>query len=755
MAYAVKYISEFDSTIPAITGYKVEILVKGYVGGITRLMAGGTPVLIKCSEDTPNAPIKGFSATFTYLNQNNAYPISSFYSTSDVEIKMRVSYGTQVIFEGFLVQDDFSEILWDANHEVTLSANDNLGLLKDVLFNTAALALSIAIDTKISIKTFLSICLQTTNLQLQTNVCEEVYTFPQPFTEVASMSAVAAENKFYTTMQASHFKIGQVITISGSVANNGTYTILNLDNTYFANFTVAGPVVNESNTQNVTFAWSASYYWMDTMIDPNSFYKDDATYESCYDVLCRILDRFRATLFQANGQWNITGWDEMRYYASYAIPSRVYDYQFVPISSATLPQPINIGYGGTTYPEYGVSTRPFRPYKYTKETFNYKMNNDILCSADLQKPGALLRQYTSGIYTYYEYEIPGCWTHIYSDVAYIRVIKITASNSETDRYVYQPKINNGLPMGYQRFNAVEFKHVEVSQYDRFDFGISMKASSSTGDNIKFRWGFFLQTTTGQYYNLVNQYGTGSNELHWVLLNVTPIQSIGFASTVLAANATDYYSFSLANEDFRGTVPEFPADGLLKIRIYGTSDTDVAQPNRDAIWKDITFNMHYYTNQTANIIGQTHQSTQATDTKNKNEKEIYIDSVTSNSIQGCIFKPQTSGLLQVRTNAWCRGHITEARNLGEITTFEHLFWKRITRRIIDGNFRNLLQLGTHISMAAPVQYVDFPDLIFVWGLLTLDLKRSTATGTLYEMPNISEIDIYLTSIYEFKYLYDTK
>ena len=729
MAYAVKYISEFDSTIPAITGYKVELLFKGYVGGITRLIAGGTPVLIKCSEDTPNAPIKGFSATFTYINQNNAYPISSFYSTADDDIKMRVSYGSQVIFEGFLVQDDFSEILWDANHEVTLSANDNLGLLKDVLFNTAALALSIAIDTKISIKTFLSICLQTTNLQLQTNVCEEVYTFPQPFTEVASMTAVAAENKFYTTMQASHFKIGQVITITGSVANNGTYTILNLDNTYFANFTVAGPVVNESNTQDVTFAWSVSYYWLDTLIDPNSFYKDDATYESCYDVLYRILDRFRACLFQSNGQWNITGWDEMRYYASYAIPSRVYDYQFVPIASATLPQPINIGYGGITYPEYGVSTRPFRPYKYTKETFNYKQPANLLKNADMQILGNLISQYTYGAFTRKEYEFTN-WANNWPGTAITRFIRVVYNsfNEEVDRYI----VLRGATSDSAR--AVQADPIEVNEGDRVTFSFSVRTSQSIGGSSTTQFALRLYDGTNNRY--VDDVYTG--DTNW-------IAGLGYSVTVDASdNFDNEHTVTIESSPI-------PFSGYLYCYLAKvcTNNTD------ETIYKDISFKYIPYINGGRKIIGQTHQSTQATDTKNKNEKEIYIDSVTSNSIQGCIFKPQTSGLLQVRTNAWSRGHITEARNLGEITTFEHLFWKRITRRIIDGNFRNLLHLGTHVSMAAPVKYIDFPDLIFVWGLLTLDLKRSTATGTLYEMPNISEIDIYLTSIYEFKYLYDTK
>ena len=59
------------------------------------------------------------------------------------------------------------------------------------------------------------------------------------------------------------------------------------------------------------------------------------------------------------------------------------------------------------------------------------------------------------------------------------------------------------------------------------------------------------------------------------------------------------------------------------------------------------------------------------------------------------------------------------------------------------------------MINPIEYTQYPGLIFVWGLLTLGLKRSTATGTLYEFPNSTEIDLNLVSSYEFKYLYETK
>jgi hypothetical protein len=174
-----------------------------------------------------------------------------------------------------------------------------------------------------------------------------------------------------------------------------------------------------------------------------------------------------------------------------------------------------------------------------------------------------------------------------------------------------------LPPGYENFLNVQFNDIEVQEGDEFDFECSIKTASSTGgDGVYYRFGFFLQTTTGQYYNLVNQYGPGFDMFKWNLFNLTPIQSIGNPLLVLAEDAESYTAYKLSDTGAQKRVPRFPASGLLRIRMYGTNDTNVSQPNVDCIWNNIRFTLYALINESTQIIGQTHTNTQNQNPKGK-------------------------------------------------------------------------------------------------------------------------------------------
>ncbi|HEX8335014.1 MAG TPA: hypothetical protein VF622_20485, partial [Segetibacter sp.] len=130
--HALRYYIEFDNI--AEEEYSFEIHKKNYVGASNELTAGGDPVTHNYQTDEPKASIKGSSVTLTLIN-DGTLPISTFYSVSDDEYKGILYYGTQKLFEGFLVQDDCSEELRDDTHEIVLSFSDGLGLLKDVKIN--------------------------------------------------------------------------------------------------------------------------------------------------------------------------------------------------------------------------------------------------------------------------------------------------------------------------------------------------------------------------------------------------------------------------------------------------------------------------------------------------------------------------------------------------------------------------------------------------------------------------------------------
>jgi hypothetical protein len=726
MAYGLKYLCTFDSLKSGLS-YRVELQFKDYSGVVYPLTGASNPIIIDYPDDNPMPAIKGCGCKFTVLNRGSN-PISTFYSTDDDTIRILVYWGAQLIFSGFTVQDDFSEILTDATHEITLSATDNLGLLKDVPFNEAATAVSVSLESKLPLLSFLSIALQKTNLQLQTNIYANVYTYPVEVTFIEGFTAVAAQNLFVYLSRSTNFYVGQVIVVSGSLHNNGTYTITAIGNNYYAYLTVTGTVIDETNTLNVHITTQVHTWWAETLIDPGTFITSESSFESTYTVIEKILDRFKCTLFQADGVWNIIRNVELRQYSG-AIPYRAFDYQFSPLGSGVKNPGITTGFGQTTFPEYGIMSKPLRPYKYTKETFMYKQPARILKNSNLQSLGALIRQYTSGAYTYKEYEflywLGGWGTNI--SVRFIRVVYDSFGN-EVDRYA----VVKGATFDSAR--SVASDPIEVNAGDRIKFSFSTKTLQSMPGSTTAIFAVRLINSTLTRY--IDELPDGAGA--W-------ITGLGFNYTVNSGdNFNEWHSVEIASS-------AVPFDGLLYCYLRQQC-TD----GNETQYKDIAFEYTPYINGSAKIIGHTHTNTQNTNTKNRNEKDIYIDTSPSNSIAGTIFLPFMDGLLQKRTLNWHNNLImTRVQTLGDLTTFDELFWRRITRLILEGNFVNLLQNGVHLSLLDLVFYNQFPGKYFVWGRLSMDLKNSYASGTLWEVANDTESDGDLSASYEFKYLYDTK
>lgn len=134
--YGLKYKTAFDSTDPVQTTYIIEIEEKNYTGIFYPMTLAGTPVIHSWDTDSMEPGIYGSSIKLAYLH-SGTLPLTNFYSEEDDKYRIRLSCQQtgQVLFIGFIVQADCSEIMEDYLHQVVLSANDNLGLLKEVGLN--------------------------------------------------------------------------------------------------------------------------------------------------------------------------------------------------------------------------------------------------------------------------------------------------------------------------------------------------------------------------------------------------------------------------------------------------------------------------------------------------------------------------------------------------------------------------------------------------------------------------------------------
>jgi hypothetical protein len=134
--YGLRYTASYSSTTDK--NYRVDIYFKDYVGAANSVKCAGRPVIHKWESDEPLTPIKGSSLTVTLINEG-WLPLTAFYSVEDDFCKIVLTWedANAVLFTGFLVQDDCREPLTDVNHEITLAANDNLGLLKGLKLDAA------------------------------------------------------------------------------------------------------------------------------------------------------------------------------------------------------------------------------------------------------------------------------------------------------------------------------------------------------------------------------------------------------------------------------------------------------------------------------------------------------------------------------------------------------------------------------------------------------------------------------------------
>ena len=114
--YQLKYQCSFDPLKDASDTYTLQILQKNYTGGVTNVTGGATPVIQEWQTDDPKAPVKGSSLSITLIN-DGSIPLNSFLSIDADDFKVIFSYGNQVLFVGFLVQDDCLEDLVDYTHD--------------------------------------------------------------------------------------------------------------------------------------------------------------------------------------------------------------------------------------------------------------------------------------------------------------------------------------------------------------------------------------------------------------------------------------------------------------------------------------------------------------------------------------------------------------------------------------------------------------------------------------------------------------
>lgn len=740
MPYGLKYVTQFNSQPDADNPggvrnatvlYTLQFLFKDYTGIVQSIKGGTTTAVQKCTLDDPLAPIKGQALDIQLLNYGNL-PITSFYSDNDAGVQVILSDPGGVRFIGFIVQDDCSEIMVDYVHGIQLSATDGLGLLKDVILNQKPVTTTLGSST-VNIGS-------TAPHTLDVSLCFYIPPTGVPFI-VSGGSALDGTYTItaVTVIGVNHYQL----TVVGTVTNHSagpayvrsvgvvdltkrqslltmiavclSFTNLQLITTIFCNIKEGRQVTNYSHFQQ-------------TYIDPQSFISGE-TYMNCFDVMSRVLETFGCQLMQVNGEWVIIHWFELRIYATGAIPGYIYDTDWLPVGTTVYGNTFNIGRTQLSRPLFSLNHSVLRPWKFVRKTFNYNTPKYLLKNYDLQTVGALLRSYVVGANTVYEY-IATDWEDSGTPACerFVRVTKDTVTATEISRYIV---LRNTT---FDSARSVQSKPIEANIGDKVKFSFSFKTNISQGGSINIV--FAVALTDGTTIKYIDELPVDNGA--W-------INTIGFTYNIPSGDNSDqWHSIEIQSS-------AIPYSGL----IYCYLAEATANPQsavKETWYKDIRFEYTPFINDSTKIIGQIHKENRLPDVKNNLDTEIFIDDSPRNNIIGTLFMNSFTGLLQNLTQLWYYGAGIVGYRIGQLTSQEDITVRDTPRSKLEGGCIGLLQNAQPVSLGTNIVPDFYPTKTYIFGLLTVDYKRNTFGGTMWEIVDNSEAA--LAADYTFNYIYST-
>lgn len=140
MSWATKYTVEWTDILGV--DWKVNIEEDAFAGSVTTLQATGSPLTIEylsLDDKMFESPIKGSKADLNVYSDTD-FALADLYTVQDQKFRMSVYYynaGDVLYWQGFNITDNYSEPYNHTSYQVTISASDGFGLLRDIKFDNA------------------------------------------------------------------------------------------------------------------------------------------------------------------------------------------------------------------------------------------------------------------------------------------------------------------------------------------------------------------------------------------------------------------------------------------------------------------------------------------------------------------------------------------------------------------------------------------------------------------------------------------
>lgn len=756
MAYVLKYQSRFDSFQPLLT-YRLDIYKKDYDGSSTDLLLSGNPVIHEWQDDDPKAPIKGSTLKVSILTKNSEVQLTDFYSEDDYGyycefIRLETE---EVLFRGYLLQDDSQELQVDFTHEIQLTFTDGLGLLKDVTLDQAAVITGVP--------------------QTTASVTVESY-IPSFSSTIQSTNAIFAELQPGDIFTISSGGLAGTFTVLGTNFSSGNYIIQTNNNDFIitaaystsVTTTIPYPLTGyiplidifklclkttyidtglNSYTKLYPIGGTNERLLDDTFVQAETFLNNSA-WMNCYDILMQINSRFNLSLFQAKGTWNLMRWDELYRYTTDAgatLQYHTYSNDFV-YSATSTSNEVWIFKNGSDM-EVGVLKSVNRANQFVRETFNYVQPESLLCNYDLQDLGALLNEYTSGTYLIREYGLNSWYNGPFSPYP-DRFIRITFDNDVTSSTFGQELDRTAIVVNSTGDSPRSAKSCDIplSEGDSFDYSFSYRTSVHQAGPINNVFAVSISDGITTYF--VQTDGSWATTL-------------GFVNAIPTGGDTfDWQSVNI-------NCDPAPISGIVNIYLAEATPNGATPSTDETHYKDLSLTINYLINNSGKVIGHTHTDSQSQQIKNNIDKEIMLDDTPRTSIRGALYLESYTNLLRDLTVRWQYPSASyDYARLGEGTTKEALFTTYKMRSKYEGKYLYINQDDVMLNNLAVFVDDQNANLFrYAPGKMTIDYKNGHADFSLWEIIDSEDfepggagitIDFLAfanSKLYEFNYLYE--
>lgn len=605
---------------------------------IIPFQTGGNPLVVSVIDNDRKklTPIRAKQAKIEIMTENGI-DITTFSSGPDNRFYVEITTGANCIFKGFLIAADLSQTFLPHQQTLVLTAADGLGLLRDVPLTDFDGDNPVG---KNKIIKYIAWALSKTGND--TSFIKAANNIRHGSGKLTNQALFSVAGQYIVTsgLHTDFFYVGQEITVTNSVSNNGTYRVTAVDNSgVVTTVYIDTTITTGEHTLGVVFTDTSSAHFYETCyLDAKTFEKEIGESIDCREVLEIILGN-DCFLTQYLGDWYIMRIDEY--------DENLFDFATFEndgtFDSFNEDYDLSKSIGSTEdlrFVNADCSVERERALGFAKLSYNYNSPLENPCNIDFSR-GDLTATISA---TEKRYELD-CWTlragfpggyisaggttvylkRIFNDLSY-----------ETERYIaLTPRTVH--ESGSAEPTYIESEGIPVHEKDKFSASIQFRLPTniSTGGGNFRLFRFILAGDDGSYWILGRPSDTsGSDDTQtwydtagWTLNTGRGKTTIDFDTVT----ETDWQTISW-------DAPPIPVDGTLYIWINQFNQLAGSDDDKDIYYSDLQFGYIPYINGSYQKYSGQYQKVTRTEPGylNKVDEEVFMSDSPKKIFKGAMF-----------------------------------------------------------------------------------------------------------------------